>query len=185
MLSLSLTLAAIMLALSSSTPAVASAAFTTNSPVSLLSRGANLRSAGMQVRLRAHPEHILQLCTDVGVGGTAILLDVREVDEWTEGHLAEACSAPLSVLSEGRWMDSTTGKFYPGTFPIDPFTGVAIKKNAKIYIHCAKGLRASKAADIFKTMGYTNVMPLAEGFQELAAMEVSSVLTGGPNALID
>ncbi len=34
-------------------------------------------------------------------------------------------------------------------------------------------------------MGYTNVMPLAEGFQELATMEVSSVLTGGPNALID
>jgi rhodanese-related sulfurtransferase len=181
---LSLTLATIMLALASSTPEMASAAFTTNSLVNL-SRGANLRSAGVQARLRAHPEHILQLCTDVGVGGTAFLIDVRELDEWTDGHLAEACSAPLSILSEGRWMDSTTGKFYPGTFPIDPFTGVAIKKNAKIYIHCAKGLRASKAADLFKTMGYTNVMPLAEGFQELAALEVSSVLTGGPNALID
>jgi rhodanese-related sulfurtransferase len=165
-------------------PAVASAAFTTYSPFSL-SRGANLRSAGMQVRLCAHPEHIQQLVTDVGVGGKAFLLDVRELDEWTNGHLAAACSAPLSVLSEGRWMDSTTGKFYPGSFPIDPFTGVSIKKNAKIYIHCAKGLRASKAADLFKTMGYTNVMPLAEGFQELVNMEVSTVLTGGPNALID
>jgi rhodanese-related sulfurtransferase len=139
----------------------------------------------MQVRLRAHPEHILELTKNVGEGGTAFLLDVREVDEWTNGHLAAACSAPLSVISEGRWMDSTTGKFYPGSFPIDPFTGVALKKDAKIYIHCAKGLRASKAADLFKTMGYTNVMPLAEGFQELATMEVSSVLTGGPNTLID
>jgi rhodanese-related sulfurtransferase len=139
----------------------------------------------MQVRLRAHPEHILELKKNVGEGGTAFLLDVRELDEWTNGHLAAACSVPLSVLSEGRWMDSTTGKFYPGSFPIDPFTGVALKKNAKIYIHCAKGLRASKAADLLKTMGYTNVMPLAEGFQELATMEVSSVLTGGPNTLID
>lgn len=151
---LSLTLVTIMLALSSYMPAVASAAFTANAPFSS-SRSANLRSAGMQVRLRAQPEHIQQLCTDVGVGGTAFLLDVRELNEWTDGHLAEACSAPLSVLSEGKWMDST-GKFHPGSFPIDPFTGVAIKKNAKIYIHCAKGLRASKAADLFTTMGYSN-----------------------------
>jgi rhodanese-related sulfurtransferase len=173
-----------MLALSSSTPAVASAAFTANAPFSL-GRGVTLRSTGRQVRLRAHPEHILQLCADVGVGGKAFLLDVRELDEWTDGHLAEACPAPLSELSAGRWMDSKTGKFHPGSFPIDPFTGVAIKQNAKIYIHCAKGLRASKAADLFKTMGYKNVFPLAEGFQELATMEVLSVMTGGPNDLTD
>jgi rhodanese-related sulfurtransferase len=186
---LSLTLATIMLALSSFTPAVASAAaFTaTSPPFSLMSRSANLRSADTQVRLCAQasqPEHILQLCADIKEGGKTILLDVREPDEWTSGHLADACSAPLSLLSAGRWMDSK-GKFLPGSFPIDPFTGVAIKKNAKIYIHCAAGMRAKKAAELFTLMGYSNVMPLAEGFQALATMEVSSVLTGGTNALID
>jgi rhodanese-related sulfurtransferase len=176
---LSLTLATIMLALS------ISAAFTANSRFSL-GRGGNLLSAGGQVRLRAHPEHILQLRADVGVGGKAFLLDVRELDEFTDGHLAEACPAPLSGLLTGKWMDSTTGAFHAGTFPIDRFTGVAIVKNKKIYVHSTTGLRASKAADLFKMMGYSNVVSLSEGFQELATMEVSSVVTGGgPNALTD
>jgi rhodanese-related sulfurtransferase len=192
---LSLTLATIMLALSSFTPPVASAAFGTNSHLSLLDRSANhrLRSAGIgitrrqvPVRLHAHPEHIQQLSANVGVGGKAFLLDLRELDEWTSGHLADACPAPLSALCSGTWMDSKTGIFSPGTFPIDPFTGVAIKQNAKIYIHCdATGVRASKAADLFQMMGYSDVVPLVEGFQELATMEVSSVVTGGPNALTD
>jgi rhodanese-related sulfurtransferase len=179
MLSL-LTLATIMLALSTGS------SFTANSHFSL-GRGANPRSAGIQaqVRLRAHPEHILQLCNDIGVGGKTLLLDVRELDEWTDGHLADACPAPLSALLAGTWMDSSTGKFYPGTFPIDPFTGVAILRNAKIYVHSATGLRASEAADLLKKMGYSNVVLLAEGFKELATMEVSSVVTGGPNALTD
>jgi rhodanese-related sulfurtransferase len=82
-------------------------------------------------------------------------------------------------------MDSKTGKVYPGTFPIDPFTGVAIKKNAKIYVHSTTGLRASKATELFKNMGYSDVVLLAEGIHELATMEVSSVVTGGPNALTD
>lgn len=181
---LSLTLVTIMLALSSSMPAVTSAAFTAKSRVRL-GRAPNLPSARVQVRLRAHPEHIQQLCADVGVGGKAFLLDVRELDEWTDGHFADASPAPLSALVAGTWMDSKTGSFHPGTFPIDPFTGVAIKQNAKIYIHCAKGGRASKAADLFQTMGYSDVIPLAEGFQELATMGVSSVVKGGPNALTD
>jgi rhodanese-related sulfurtransferase len=171
---LSLTLATIMLALSSSMPAVA---FTANSDFSL--------GRGVQVRLRAHPEHIQQLCNDIGFGGKSLLLDVRELDEWTDGHLADACPAPLSALSAGTWMDSSTGKFYPGTFPINPFTGVAILRNAKIYVHSATGSRASEATDLFKKMGYSNVVLLAEGFQELATMEVSSVVTGGPNTLTD
>ena len=173
---LSLTLATIMLALSS--------AFTVK-PRIHLGRGANIRSAGVEVRLRAQPEHIQQLCVDVCDGGKAFLLDVRELDEWTAGHLAEASPAPLSALMAGTWMDSKTGIFSEGTFPIDPFTGVAIKQNAKIYVHCAKGVRAKKAADLFQRMGYSDVMALAEGFQELATMEVSAVVTGGPNALTD
>jgi rhodanese-related sulfurtransferase len=168
-----------MLALSGSTPAVTSAAFTANSRVSL-DRGANIR-----VRLRAQPEHILQLCAEVGVGRKARLLDVREPDEWIDGHLTGACSAPLSALLAGTWMDSKTGTIYPGTFPIDPFTGVAMLTNLKIYVHCATGLRASKATDLLKKMGYSKAVLVAEGFQELATMEVSSVVTGGANDLID
>jgi rhodanese-related sulfurtransferase len=182
----SLTLSTILLALSSLMLGVTSAAaFTTaNSHAAAFSlgRGANVRST--ELRAQAQPEHIQKVCKDVCGGGTAFLIDVRELNEWTSGHLAEACSSPLSVLSAGRYMDKM-GKFHPGTFPIDPFTGVAMKQNANIYVHCAMGGRASKAAALFTSMGYTNVTPLAEGFSELAAMEVSAVLTGGPNALTD
>jgi rhodanese-related sulfurtransferase len=184
----SLTLATILLALSSSlTPGgvASAAAFTTtaNSHAGFsVGRGSNLRRT--ELRAQAQPEHIQKLCANVCLGGTAFLIDVRELDEGTAGHLAEACSAPLSTLSAGRWMDKM-GEFHPGTFPIDPFTGVAMKQNANIYVHCAMGGRASKAAELFTSMGYSNVTPLAEGFQELAAMEVSAVFTGEPNALTD
>jgi rhodanese-related sulfurtransferase len=178
----SLTLATILLALSSLTLGVSAFTSTNSHAAFSLSRGSNLRST--ELRAQAQPEHIQKVCKDVCGGGTAFLIDVRELDEWTAGHLADACSSPLSTLSEGRWMDKM-GKFHPGSFPIDPFTGVAMKQNANIYVHCAMGGRAAKAAALFTSMGYTKVTPLAEGFSELAAMEVSAVLTGGPNALTD
>lgn len=137
-------------------------------------------------RLQSHPEHISQLLQDFnteGAAAKAILLDVRELDEWTAGHLLAATPAPLSVLTGGKWMDSSTGKYYPGTFPIDRRTGVAIVKNVKIYlIHD----HAKQAADLFAKMGYSNVVTLSENYEELAAKHgVSSIATGGVNKLTD
>jgi len=186
---ISLTLFA-MLAFCVITPtltAASSAAFVTSTP-SLARTGQRCDpTRHASVQLRANPEHIKELSRDIDIklGGKAYLLDVRELDEWTAGHLSVARPAPLSGLMAGKWMDSKTGVFHEGTFPIDPKTGVAIVLNRKIYVHCAMGMRASKAAELFEKMGYSNVVPLAEGFQELVAMEISDVVTGGTNALID
>lgn len=127
---------------------------------------------------------IAQLKADMA-GGKTFLLDVREPDEWNLGHLALASPAPLSELTAGTWMNSATGEFLPGTFPTDRSTGVAIIMKKKIYIHCKSGGRAKKAAELLVTMGYSKVVALDEGFDELAELGVCDVMAGAAMELTD
>ena len=62
---------------------------------------------------------------------------------------------------------------------------VGIELNRKIYVHCAAGKRAAAAAGLLLGMRYTNVIPLAEGFTELAAHEILQVATGKAEDLFD
>ena len=113
------------------------------------------------------------------------LLDVREASEWAEGHLALASPNPLSQLTSGTWMDRTTGKFSPGSFPIDRATGVAIMPNKKVYVHCKMGGRAKQAGDLLTQMGYQDVVVLEETFDELVAAEICDVVMGEVQDLTD
>ena len=113
------------------------------------------------------------------------LLDVREPTEWAEGHLALASSNPLSQLTSGTWMDNTTGKFSPGSFPIDRSTGVAIMPNKKVYIHCKMGGRAKQAGELLNQMGYKQVVVLEETYDELVAAEICDVVVGEVQDLTD
>jgi len=81
----------------------------------------------------------------------AVLVDVRETDEWNEGHLSGARSLPLSVLEKGVKPDSLTN---------------LLPKNKIIYLHCLSGGRCIKAAEILKPLGY-DVRPLKPGYQAL------------------
>ena len=78
---------------------------------------------------------------------TAILLDVREEDEWDDGHLKDATFLPLSSLKSHE---------PPGDLP----------KDKTIYIYCRMGPRAQRAAEILKET-YPNVIPLLVGFNDL------------------
>mmetsp|Transcript_22764 Transcript_22764/g.33723 ORF Transcript_22764/g.33723 Transcript_22764/m.33723 type:complete len:168 (-) Transcript_22764:161-664(-) len=113
------------------------------------------------------------------------LLDVREPAEWAEGHLALASPNPLSELTKGTWMNSATGVFSPGSFPIDRKTGVAIMTNRKIYIHCKMGGRAKQAAELLTQMGYKDVTALEETFDQLEAAEICEVVRGEVQDLTD
>jgi rhodanese-related sulfurtransferase len=79
----------------------------------------------------------------------AVLMDVREQDEWDQGHLQQAILVPLSELASG----------------IEP-EGIA--KNRKIYLHCRSGVRVFSAEPALQGMGFQQVIPLKEGFSELA-----------------
>ena len=85
----------------------------------------------------------------------AILIDVREQDEWDLGHLQEAVFIPLSELKAGGSDESYA-------------TNLAKKlpKDKIIYCHCASGGRVMPASAILHKMGY-DVRPLKAGYDDL------------------
>ena len=83
--------------------------------------------------------------------GKAVLLDVREKDEWDDGHLKDAKLLSLSTLKGGAKAEDVA-KVAP--------------KDKIIYCHCGSGVRCLKAADELKKLGY-EVRPLKPGYKEL------------------
>ncbi len=83
--------------------------------------------------------------------GKAQLLDVREEEEWEAGHLKIASLVPLSGLMEGQ---------NPQGFD----------KNKITYLHCRSGHRVFQAAPLLEELGFREVIPLKEGFDELVRL---------------
>lgn len=80
----------------------------------------------------------------------AVLVDVREPEEWNKGHVQVAISMPLSSLKKGD------------TNAVEP----QLPKDKIVYTHCVRGVRALKAAMILEKLGY-NVHPLKAGYEDL------------------
>lgn len=81
----------------------------------------------------------------------AVLLDVRELDEWADGHLAQASLLPLSKIEAGL-KNGELDKLAP--------------KGKIIYLHCAAGGRCVQAAELLQNSG-RDLRPLSPGFDEL------------------
>ena len=81
----------------------------------------------------------------------AVLLDVRELDEWNLGHLAGAIHVPTSVIDKGMTADELT-----------QIAG----KDTVIYLHCKAGRRAVDCAKKLKSTG-RDVRPLKTGYYGL------------------
>lgn len=67
----------------------------------------------------------------------AVLVDVRTVQEYREGHIPESRNVPLGQL--------------------DKITSVAKNKGTRLFVYCYSGSRSRRAASILRQMGYTNV----------------------------
>ena len=78
-------------------------------------------------------------------GGGFMLVDVREKEEYREGHLPGAVSVPRGFL------DMRIEETVPD-------------KNAPIVLYCAGGTRSLLAGRTLKEMGYTNVVSMSGGF---------------------
>jgi molybdopterin/thiamine biosynthesis adenylyltransferase/rhodanese-related sulfurtransferase len=78
-------------------------------------------------------------------GKSTVVLDVREKDEWREGHLEGAVSLPRGFLE------------------IKVETTVP-DKNTPVIAYCAGGVRSLLAAKIMKEMGYQNVTSMSGGY---------------------
>jgi molybdopterin/thiamine biosynthesis adenylyltransferase/rhodanese-related sulfurtransferase len=78
-------------------------------------------------------------------GKSPLVLDVRESDEWRQGHLEGAIFLPrgfLEIKVESAVPD----------------------KNAPIVAYCAGGVRSLLAAKVMKEMGYQNVSSMSGGY---------------------
>jgi rhodanese-related sulfurtransferase len=81
----------------------------------------------------------------------AVLVDVREKEEWNSGHLRDARFLPLSALEQGVRKEDLAR---------------VLPKDKVIYLHCALGGRCVQAAAILKQQGY-DARPLKPGFDDL------------------
>ena len=71
---------------------------------------------------------------------TALLIDVREPDEFAVGHAENAKNIPLGDIEAGKLTEAT--------------------KTVKVYVYCRSGKRAGVAKTALEKQGYTNVESL-------------------------
>lgn len=79
-----------------------------------------------------------QAYKELGEDKTIKLIDVRTPAEFKEGHIAASVNLPLDTL------ESKLAKSLPD-------------KDAKIFVVCLSGARASDAVSYMKKIGYTHV----------------------------
>ena len=85
----------------------------------------------------------------------AVIIDVRDWDEWDEGHIPGA-----THLSRGT-IELDIEEKVPDT-------------NAMIVCHCGGGGRSALAAESLQKMGYKNVRSMAGGFKAWKAAGLPS-----------
>ena len=71
---------------------------------------------------------------------TALLIDVREPDEFAVGHAENAKNIPLGDIEAGKLTEAT--------------------KTVKVYVYCRSGKRAGVAKTALEKQGYANVESL-------------------------
>lgn len=93
-----------------------------------------------------------------------VLIDVREADEFTAGHLPGAIHAPRGVLE----------------FKLSSNPALA-SRDLKVLLYCKSGGRAALAACTMQDMGYLNVQSIAGGFEAWVAAGKAVALPEQPS----
>ena len=98
---------------------------------------------------------VVQAKEELDQGHASLLLDVREPAEWEKGHIPGAVLAPRGML---EWYADPTTPYAKSE--------LTTKRDSRIIIACASGGRSTLAAQTLQSMGYTNVVNMAGGFNE-------------------
>ncbi len=80
------------------------------------------------------------------------ILDVRKESEYSSKHIEGAINIPLSLLSS-RFNE--------------------IKVNDDLYVHCAGGYRSVIAISILRKIGYSGMINITEGFNEILKSDLN------------
>ena len=102
-----------------------------------------------------HTKDSLELIQERLANKEAILIDVREQDEWDEGHLESALFLPLSKLEDREGKNDFAAEI-----------AGQLSKGKIIYCHCAAGGRVIPASAILQKLGY-DIRPLKAGYSTL------------------
>ena len=81
----------------------------------------------------------------------AVLIDVRELTEWNEGHLEDAKLVPLNEIRDPQKRENATKD---------------LSKEEIVYCHCRSGKRVFIATHYLSREGY-DVRPLKAGYKDL------------------
>lgn len=100
-----------------------------------------------QVKKQIREVSVHQVHNELNPDEGFTLLDVREKDEWDQGHLTRAIFLPRGFL-EVKADKTLTDKAQP------------------IVVYCAGGVRSALAAKTLQDLGYSNVVSMAGGFNE-------------------
>ena len=86
------------------------------------------------------------------------LVDVREDDEWREGHVKGAVHLGKGVI------ERDVQRIFPD-------------KDIELHLYCGGGFRSAMAADNLQKMGYKNVYSIDGGYKAFKA-EGADIVTG-------
>jgi rhodanese-related sulfurtransferase len=79
------------------------------------------------------------------IADSAVLVDVREDNEWQAGHAKSAVHIGRGVIERD-------------------IVGLYPDKDTELILYCGGGYRSAMAADNLQKMGYTNVFSMAGGW---------------------
>ena len=98
--------------------------------------------------------------------GEVLVIDVREPDEWQQGHIPGAINIPHGSLES---------KADPASPTFDP----RIRSDKPLYINCATGRRSALVTAILNDMGYEKAINLEGGFEAWEAAGYPVERAGG------
>ena len=111
------------------------------------------RAADLVAEAKAQVENLQPDAVEAEVAaGDAVLVDIREAEEFSEGRIPGAVHVPRGML-EFR-ADPSSPYHQP---PLDP--------SARVILHCASGGRSALAAATLRDMGYERVAHLDGGMK--------------------
>jgi sulfur-carrier protein adenylyltransferase/sulfurtransferase len=107
----------------------------------------NYRELLQQVKSEIDEVDVTQARELLGADDRPLVVDVRELDEWTEGRIPGAIHIPRGNL-ESRIEQAAPDRAQP------------------IFLYCAAGNRSAFAAKSLEELGYENVVSLAGGYTD-------------------
>ena len=99
-----------------------------------------------RVRETNVPETKKRMDSASGNGGNFILVDVREDNEWSRGHIPGAIHLSKGIIERD-------------------IENAVPDKSAEIILYCGGGFRSALAADNLQKMGYKNVLSMDGGWR--------------------